>query len=117
MPEAQFPEHIINKVAVAIALNGFGRPFDDFFELSAEETDQSDLREYARAAVKWLFAEGLLTMPAAELLAVRNAGYVVVPREPTGEMKAVVRNLGGKQALAYALAAWPDMLAAAPKFL
>ena len=39
---------------------------------------------------------------------------VVVPREPTEAMKQRVIAAGGVQAWAWALAAWPDMLAAAP---
>ncbi|MFG1332069.1 hypothetical protein V5F41_12555 [Xanthobacter autotrophicus] len=41
-------------------------------------------------------------------------GWMLVPVKPTEEMKARVRENGGPQALAYALAAWPDMLASAP---
>jgi len=42
---------------------------------------------------------------------------VLVPREPTAEMKKAVMQNGGMQAVAYALAAWPDMIAATPAAL
>ncbi|MCL8385811.1 hypothetical protein [Xanthobacter aminoxidans] len=41
-------------------------------------------------------------------------GWALVPVKVTEEMKARVRKNGSVQALAFALAAWPDFLAAAP---
>ena len=41
-------------------------------------------------------------------------GYALVPVKVTHAMKNAVRANGGNQAVAYALAAWPDLLAAAP---
>ncbi len=41
-------------------------------------------------------------------------GWVLVPRKPTEAMKDAVRQIAGVQALAYGLAAWDTMLAAAP---
>jgi len=38
-------------VARAIAENGFGRPWDDFEEVNAHDTDQGDLIAYAIAAM------------------------------------------------------------------
>jgi hypothetical protein len=38
--------------ARAIAEKGFGRPWDDFLETNAHDTDQSDLINYARAALE-----------------------------------------------------------------
>lgn len=42
---------LVERVARAIAKHGFGRPWDDFHELYVHDTDKSDLREYARAAI------------------------------------------------------------------
>ena len=42
---------LVERVARAIATHGFGRPWDDFHELYVHDTDKSDLREYARAAI------------------------------------------------------------------
>lgn len=41
----------IERVARAIAEQGFGRPWDDFLEVNAFDTDQSDLKDYALAAL------------------------------------------------------------------
>tara|TARA_R110000850_G_scaffold233967_1_gene358827 strand:- start:25725 stop:26108 length:384 start_codon:yes stop_codon:yes gene_type:complete len=41
----------VKRVAMAIAQNGFGRPWDDFLPVNAQDTDHSDLMEYARAAI------------------------------------------------------------------
>ncbi len=43
---------MVKRVARAIAQNGFGRPWDDFEETNALDTDQSDLLDYARAAIE-----------------------------------------------------------------
>lgn len=59
-------EEMVERAARAIATDGFGRPWDDFLELNAFDTDQSDLLEYARAA-----------------LIAALQGSVVVPAEPT----------------------------------
>lgn len=42
-------------------------------------------------------------------------GWKLVPVELTNEMKERVRSKGGPQALAFAIAAWPDLLSAAPQ--
>lgn len=39
-------------VARAIAQQGFGRPWDDFYQCDARDTDQNDLIEYAQAALE-----------------------------------------------------------------
>jgi hypothetical protein len=48
--EALEPD-VVERVARAIAERGFGRPWDDFNEVDAFDTDQCDLLEYARAAI------------------------------------------------------------------
>ncbi|WP_147305227.1 hypothetical protein [Alkalilimnicola ehrlichii] len=48
----------IEAVARAIALNGFGRPWDDFPERSMRETCQEDLMEYAETAIAALRESG-----------------------------------------------------------
>lgn len=45
---------LVERVARAIATEGFGRQWDDFHELYVHDTDKSDLREYARAAISAL---------------------------------------------------------------
>jgi len=40
--------------------------------------------------------------------------WVLVPRVPTDAMREAVRQVGGTEALAWGLAAWPTLLAAAP---
>ena len=52
---------------------------------------------------------------AADQLTLGTAA--VVPKEPTREMKARVRENGGLNALAYGLACWPYSLDAAPKLV
>jgi hypothetical protein len=42
-------------------------------------------------------------------------GWALVPVEMTKAMKEAVRENGGEQAMLYALAAWNDLLPAAPK--
>ena len=42
---------LVERVAKAIAEQGFGRNWDDFMEINSEDTDQSDLQDYARAAI------------------------------------------------------------------
>lgn len=49
-------------VARAIAENGFGRPWDDFLPLNAHDTDQSDLIEYAQAALDAGSSDGCFDM-------------------------------------------------------
>ena len=41
----------LERVARAIAQNGFGRDWDDFLPVNAHDTDRGDLMEYARAAI------------------------------------------------------------------
>ena len=41
-------------------------------------------------------------------------GFALVPAEITKAMKEAVRENGGEQAMIYALAAWGDLLSAAP---
>ena len=60
------------------------------------------------------YGDDYLPPADAVLAALDNAGLVVVPREPTKEMLNIVRGNGGTSALAWALAAWPDMIAASP---
>ena len=47
------PENV-ERVARAIAVDGFGRPWDDFYRCYARDTDQNDLEEYATAALRAL---------------------------------------------------------------
>lgn len=49
----------------------------------------------------------------ADIAALVVAGWKLVPMKMTEAMKDRVRKRGGPQALAYALAAWPDLLDAA----
>lgn len=43
---------LVERVAKAIAEEGFGRKWpDDFHEIWARDTDRSDIRDYARAAI------------------------------------------------------------------
>lgn len=52
----------VEAVARAIAQNGFGRPWDDFLPINAHDTDQSDLIEYAQAALDAGSADGCFDM-------------------------------------------------------
>lgn len=62
------------------------------------------------------FYEGSAARRTADavLAAFDAAGVVCVPVEPTAKMKERVHSLGGPQALAYALAAYPDLLGYGP---
>lgn len=53
----------------------------------------------------------LATLPAAGAV---PSGWKLVPDKLTPEMIAAVRKNGGMQAAAFAIAAWPDLLAASP---
>lgn len=57
---------LIEEVAKAIALHGFGRPWDDFEEVNAYDTDHGDLREYARAAIYASPLSALVASPAQQ---------------------------------------------------
>jgi hypothetical protein len=54
-----------------------------------------------------------LRSASAILAALAEAGLAVVPQRPTTKMREVVLEAGGHVALGFAMAAWPDMLAAA----
>jgi hypothetical protein len=68
LPAGVTPQDV-ERAACGIAVHGFGRSWDDFNEIDAHDTDQSDLMEYAVAAITAFVA-----------------GRVVVPREPTRAM-------------------------------
>jgi hypothetical protein len=59
-------EEMVERVAQAIAKKGFGRPWDDFEELNAFDTDQNDLRDYAQAAIDAIRAETPQSIPSGE---------------------------------------------------
>ena len=56
----------LERVARAIAQNGFGRDWDDFLPVNANDTDQGDLMEYAQAAIAAL--EPVTVTEAARVL-------------------------------------------------
>lgn len=68
--------------------------------------DQHETRARELAALNGGTVRPLYAAPA-------KPGYVLVPEVPTKAMKDAVREAGGSQALAYGLAGWEIMLAAA----
>lgn len=57
--EGAWPDELIEETAKAIAVNGFGRPWDDFLPCNVHDTDQGDLQEYAVAALDSMRGRGL----------------------------------------------------------
>lgn len=50
-PELDEDDPVVLAVARGIAEHGFARPWDDFLPLNVHDTDQSDLIDYAKAAI------------------------------------------------------------------
>lgn len=65
---------LLETVARAIAQNGFGRDWDDFLPINAHDTDQSDLLDYAVAAIR-----SLIDQPAPSFDLVADAAMVLPP--------------------------------------
>ena len=57
-----------------------------------------------------------LDQPDAGIPATVPAGWKLVPVVPTDAMLDAVRTKGGPQAVGYAIAAWSDLLEAAPQY-
>lgn len=67
MPETDIPEEAIEAVAKGIAESGIGRNWpDDFEPLCVSDFDQSDLRDYAKAAIEAYVAHSGRARPLAE---------------------------------------------------
>ena len=74
----------------------------------------TDARDPLAEALRELLGGVSVKSDAADFRAIlARHGLAVVLVEPTEEMKQHFASNGGRQALAWALAAWPAMLAAA----
>lgn len=88
-------DHVL-VVAKAIAEEGFGRPWDDFLPINAFDTDQADLKDYARAAVAALRSALHPIADTAALDAMRRGtAYIEMygPQKLAEEMRAEIAAL------------------------
>lgn len=88
-------DHVL-VVAKAIAEEGFGRPWDDFLPINAFDTDQADLKDYARAAVA-AFRSALHPIAGTAALDAlqRGTAYIEMygPQKLAEEMRAEIAAL------------------------
>lgn len=97
---------------VELALNAF-------VKLQADDDVGLASWDFAEAGDACFALRAALDQPQNHIPGVRNmapAGWKLVPVEPTDAMLDAVRTKGGPQAVGYAIAAWLDLLEAAPQY-